>query len=74
MRPDSRFLSIGEAEEECVILHRSRRQHYNAVLFDSKGKIATSDLPTATAALWFRQACTEEEPGCQGECAEQRQH
>lgn len=54
VRPDGRFLAVGAAPDRahCVVLHRSRRQHYNAVVIDGKALICIRDLPRATKALW----------------------
>ena len=52
--PDGRFLAIGH-HSACVVLHRSRRQHYNAVIINDMPVIQFTDLPVATRALWPSQ-------------------
>jgi hypothetical protein len=52
--PDGRFLAIGQ-HSACVILHRSRRQHYNAVIVDDMPTIPFDALPESTRALWPSQ-------------------
>ena len=52
--PDGRFLAIGH-HSACVILHRSRRQHYNAVIINDMPVIQFTDLPVTTRALWPSQ-------------------
>ncbi len=52
--PDGRFLAIGH-HSACVILHRSRRQHYNAVIINDTPVIQFTDLPVASRALWPSQ-------------------
>ena len=59
---DGRFLEATAASgsaalraaSHCVILHRSRRQHYTPVFYQGRGKVAIADLPSATRALWPR--------------------
>eukprot|EP00966_Prymnesium_polylepis_P291396 6730796-Prymnesium_polylepis.1 len=38
----------------CMLLHRSRRQHYSPVLFRGRGLVDIMSLPEATRALWPR--------------------
>ena len=49
---DGRFVALGEPSRRCVLLHRSRRQHYNPVFFDGQGCWDIDALPGATRALW----------------------
>ena len=60
--PDGRFLAIGH-HERCVILHRSRRQHYNAVVVDERPTTTLQGLPAATRALWPAIAVEPQAPG-----------
>ena len=69
-RPDGRFVLVGAAAErtDCVIIHRSRRQHFSAVLLQGKGKIPIAKLPVPTRALWPALSCHQN----QAAVAEQR--
>lgn len=49
---DSRFILLGKPTSCCLILHRSRRQHYSPVFFRGQGVLTVSQLPAATARLW----------------------
>ena len=55
--PDGRFLAIGK-HSNAVILHRSRRQHYNAVVVNDTPTIALDALPPATVRFWARFFCS----------------
>jgi len=46
---DGRFVAIG-AYPRGVVLHRSRRQHYNAVVVNGEGVVAIDELPCRS--LW----------------------
>ncbi|KAL9186087.1 hypothetical protein ACHAXT_005325 [Thalassiosira profunda] len=48
---DGRFVSIG-SYSRAVILHRSRRQHYNAVVVDGKPLVELSQMPASVRSLW----------------------
>uniref|UniRef100_A0A7S1Z761 Uncharacterized protein n=1 Tax=Trieres chinensis TaxID=1514140 RepID=A0A7S1Z761_TRICV len=50
-RPDGRFLVIG-TYEDCVMLLRSRRQHYDAVVIGGQRMFRVEELPEATRNLW----------------------
>jgi hypothetical protein len=51
--PDSRFVCLGEASpRRCVLLHRSRREHFSAVFFDGRGVFDAAALPRPTLELW----------------------
>jgi len=52
-RPDGRFVMLGEpAAQSAILLHRSRRQHFNAILHRGEGLVAVAELPPPTRALW----------------------
>ena len=51
--PDPRFVACGELNNpHAVLLHRSRRMHYNPILFEGTGVVDVNVLPPATRALW----------------------
>jgi len=57
---DNRFVCIGDYEQ-AVILHRSRRQHYNAVVIDDRPVMdGTERLPTHVRSLWAMVGNLEE--------------
>lgn len=56
---DGRFIAIGQ-RSACVVLHRSRRQHYNAVIINDRPTIQFADLPAPTRALWPSQNIVDE--------------
>ena len=67
-REDSRFVMLGDLEPptmsspmgaisspaHCLILHRSRRQHFSPVFFRGRGLVEIASLPPQTRALWPR--------------------
>lgn len=71
-RPDGRFVCIGAAggRQGCVVLHRSRRQHFNAVeiVAGGRGALGVLELPEATRALWppLKEAAAEAAAGAAG--------
>ena len=62
-RPDGRFVLVGAAAErtDCVIIHRSRRQHFSAVMLQDQGTLPIAELPVATRALWPSLALAQAE-------------
>jgi len=48
---DGRFISIGNFPH-CVVLHRTRRQHYNAVVVGGFPVIEVGKLPATFYSLW----------------------
>lgn len=48
---DGRFISFGEYPH-CVVLHRTRRQHYNAVIVDNCPLMEVGKLPLKLRLLW----------------------
>eukprot|EP00984_Skeletonema_dohrnii_P007726 scaffold2834_cov103-Skeletonema_dohrnii-CCMP3373.AAC.2 len=59
---DGRFISIGDYPH-CVVLHRTRRQHYNAVVVDDCPVMAVGKLPASFQSLWRK---TTYGSGCSG--------
>jgi uncharacterized protein YecE (DUF72 family) len=56
---DGRFVRIGN-HERAVILHRSRRQHYNAVVVDGRHVLdGIESLPSRVRSLWGWSAIVE---------------
>ena len=51
---DGRFVAVGGPSNRCVLLHRSRRQHYSPIFFDACGVVEITSLPSATRELWPR--------------------
>jgi len=49
---DGRFVSVGEASRRCLLLHRSRRQHFSPCFLDGHGVFDVDALPTQTRELW----------------------
>lgn len=49
---DGRFCALGKPSARCVLLHRSRRQHFSPVFFDGQGVVEIAALPEQTRALW----------------------
>ena len=49
---DGRFVMVGEPHPLCVLLHRSRRQHFSPCFFRGRGVIEVAELPARTRALW----------------------
>ena len=43
---------VGEPSLLCVLLHRSRRQHFSPCFFRGRGVINVAELPAQTRALW----------------------
>ena len=56
---DNRFVFIG-TYPRAVILHRSRRQHYNAVVIDGNAITELEQLPLAVRSLWRVKGNAEE--------------
>lgn len=48
---DNRFVFIG-SHPRAVILHRNRRQHYNAVVVDGRPVVELEQLPLSVKSLW----------------------
>eukprot|EP00986_Skeletonema_menzelii_P000456 scaffold128_cov140-Skeletonema_menzelii.AAC.32 len=48
---DGRFISIGDYSH-CVLLHRTRRQHYNAVIVGDCPVLSVETLPASLYMLW----------------------
>ena len=51
---DGRFVMVGEPRPRCVLLHRSRRQHFSPCFFRGQGVVEVAELPARTRALWPR--------------------
>jgi uncharacterized protein YecE (DUF72 family) len=49
---DGRFISIGNFFPHCVVLHRTRRQHYNAVVVGDCPVLEVGKLPASFHLLW----------------------
>ena len=49
---DGRFVMVGEPRTRCVIIHRSRRQHFTPCFFRGRGVVEAAELPRQTRALW----------------------
>ena len=49
---DGRFVMVGEPRPRCVLIHRSRRQHFTPCFFRGRGVIEAAELPSQTRALW----------------------
>mmetsp|Transcript_27254 Transcript_27254/g.59529 ORF Transcript_27254/g.59529 Transcript_27254/m.59529 type:complete len:338 (-) Transcript_27254:101-1114(-) len=75
----SRYIAIGicdnqaapepgeESPSHVVVLQRTRRQHYNLILFEGRGLLALNEVPARVRDLWripaqlFTPTCIEEE-------------
>lgn len=52
LQVDGRFVMVGEPRAQCVIIHRSRRQHFTPCFFRGRGVVEAAELPNQTRALW----------------------
>ena len=57
---DGRFVMIGEPRPQCVLLHRSRRQHFTPLFYRGSGVIQVDSLPAVTRQLWPKLECSPE--------------
>jgi hypothetical protein len=72
---DGRFVMVGEPRERCVLMHRSRRQHFSPAFYRGQGVVESSALPARTRALWpkLREVVSAPSSGTPVEAAAKRQ-